>query len=389
MDVATSFAARKAELQKKSDVWGLGAIPDRLTRIRAQMGKQGLDGLVVNYSTNVVYATGFDGIADEENPHIALVTADEALAILDSRYFEVASRQAETTQWQVALARHKVRETAVEAINERQLACIGIEDTMGYGQFLEWQEALEGSEVRATSRIVEEVREIKDLDEVVRIAQAQAITDEAFAHMLGFIKAGMTEREIAFELEFAMRRLGAEALAFPSIVAAGSNGSLPHAFPSDYVVKKGNLVTLDFGAQFGGYKADMTRTICVGKASELQKKVYAVVQQAQAAVLEAIKDGAVCVQVDSIGRQIIDAAGYGQYFGHGTGHGVGLDIHERPNCSPLSEDIFHVGAVVTDEPGIYLPGELGVRTEDTLLVTRQGSYVFGSSPKELVELTGD
>jgi len=386
MDLRTTFNTIKAEFEQAQDAFGLAMVPSRLARIREAMKDQELDGLIINHWANVVYATGFDGIADIENPHIALITADRAIAFIDSRYYEVASTQAAADQWEVILARHEVRERAVELIEDLSLDRIGIEETMSYVQFLKWREALEPRESAATHRLIEDVREVKDIDEIARIAQAQAIADEAFAHLLEYIKLGMTERQIAFELEFTLRRLGAEALAFPPIVAAGTNGSMAHAKPSDYVLQKGDLVTLDFGAQYGGYKSDMTRTICIGKANDLQKRVYATVLEAQIAALDAIKAGKTYAEVDAAARDIINAAGYEEEFGHGTGHGVGLNIHELPNLSPNSEGVLKVGSVTTTEPGIYIPGELGVRIEDMVVVTKNGSHNLTASPKELIEL---
>ncbi|MCL2491154.1 MAG: aminopeptidase P family protein [Coriobacteriia bacterium] len=359
---------------------------DRLSRIRASMKQEGLDALIINYSTNVVYATGFDGIADVENPHIALVTADRAIALIDSRYFEVASGQAAAHNFEVILARHEVRERAVEMIDQLAPVRIGIEDTMGYGQFLKWKEALEGREIVATHRLIEDVREIKDREEIARIEQAQRITDEAFTHMLEFIKPGQTESEVALELEFTLRRLGAEAMAFEPIVAAGANGSMPHAKPGGYRLQIGDLLTMDFGAQFKGYKADMTRTICVGQASALQKEIYAIVLDAQLNAIEAVRAGARSADVDAAARTIIDNAGYGEQFGHGTGHGIGLDVHELPSLKPISEGTIKAGSVTSIEPGIYLEGVLGVRIEDLVVVTDQGYQMLTGSPKELIEL---
>jgi Xaa-Pro aminopeptidase len=397
-ELTTSIEAIKAGLIQRQDEFGLTEIPDRLSRIRKRIKEAGLDALIINRSANVVYATGFSGIADEENPHVALITADVAIAFLDSRYYEVASAQAVGAQWEAVLARHEVRAKAIEAIEGLSVQRIGIEDTMSYGQFVRWTEALDTYEIEATHRLVEEVREIKDIDELARIAQAQAIADDAFAYILTFIKQGMTEKEIAFELELALRRRGAEALAFDPIVAAGSSGSMPHAKPSDYRIEKGDLITLDFGAQVDGYKSDMTRTICVGKANNLQKSVYKTVLEAQIAGIAALHATATCDQVDNAARSVIDAAGYGEEFGHGTGHGVGLDIHELPSlkpssilkpgedAKPQSEATLKTGSVVTMEPGIYIPGKLGVRIEDLALVTKGGCHIFTSSPKDLIEL---
>jgi len=365
---------------------------DRLTRIRARMVELDLDALIINLWSNVVYATGFDGISDIEDPHIALVTADHAIAFIDARYYEVASKQAVADQWEVVLARHEVRERAVETITDivatdrDTRSRIGIEDTMGYGTFIKWQDELDAYEIVATHRLIEEVREIKDADEIDRIDRAQAITDKVFAQMLEFIKPGMTEQEVALELELALRRAGAEALAFAPIVAAGINGSMPHAMPSDYRIQVGDLITMDFGAQLDGYKSDMTRTICVGPASDRQKEIYGIVAAAQQAGLDAVKADKPAIEVDIAARSVIEEAGFGEQFGHGTGHGVGLVIHEPPSLSPISEGTLKENSLITIEPGIYVEGELGIRIEDLVVVTPEGHRNLTRSPKELIEL---
>ncbi|MCL2024238.1 MAG: Xaa-Pro peptidase family protein [Coriobacteriia bacterium] len=369
-------------------------VPDRLSRIRAAMREERLDALIINHSANVVYATGFEGIADAGNPHVALVTSETATVYIDSRYYEVASGQAVATQWEAVLARHEVRAKTIEALAEQRTTQkvhrIGIEDTVSYGAFCRWREELaesiKGGEVVATRQLVEECRAIKEADEIARIATAQRIADETFAHILGMVKPGVTERAIAFELEFALRARGAEAISFPVIVAAGMNGSMAHAMPSDYAIQEGDLVTMDFGAVVDGYHSDMTRTVCVGRASDRQREVYLTVLAAQEAALKRLKAGVACADIDSAARAVIEAAGYGEFFGHGTGHGVGLAIHERPNCSPNSEDTYDTGMLTTVEPGIYIPGEVGVRIEDLVLVTETGYHNLTTSPKELVEL---
>jgi Xaa-Pro aminopeptidase len=363
----------------------LTQIPDRLERIRGLMRAKGLDGLIVNFWANVVYVTAFDGISDMENPHVALITKDRAFAFIDSRYFETATAQA-GKRWETVLARHEVQDKAAETIRTLKLKRVGVEDTVGYRTFLAWRRLLKGHQIVATHHLVEAVREVKDLDEIARIATAQSISEEVLAHLLSFIKPGMTEREVAFEIEFKLRQYGAETLAFAPIVAAGANGSLPHAMPSDYRIKKHDFVTLDFGAQYRGYKSDMTRTICVGTATRRQKVIYDLVLKAQCAAVDAASGDKKSAEIDHGARSIIDGAGYSESFGHGTGHGVGLAIHELPSLSPNSKGTVPIGAVVTIEPGIYLPGRLGVRIEDMVVTLKDGSYLLTNAPKELIEL---
>ena len=386
MDTRRTCVEIKAYLEGLPASLGLTDVASRLERIRAHLADKGLDALIVNHWSNVVYATGFDGIADVESPHIALITAERAFALIDSRYYEVASKQSAATRWMTILARHEVREKTVELIEESGCMRIGIEDSMPYGRFITWEEALADREVTATHRLIEDIREIKDLDEIARISHSQAIAEEVFAFLLKHIKPGMTEKQIAFDIEFTLRNLGAEALSFPPIVAAGVNGSMPHAKPSDYVVQEGDLVTLDFGAQYEGYKSDMTRTICIGQACDFQREIYALVLNAQQAAIDVVRAGVNAAEVDHAARQIIDAAGYSENFGHGTGHGVGLDIHELPNLSPSSEGVLKTGSVVTIEPGVYVPEVLGVRIEDLVVVTDTGHHMITEAPKELIEL---
>ena len=235
------------------------------------------------------------------------------------------------------------------------------------------------------SRGNSELRECKTEEEIGKIEQAQAIAEAAFAHILEYIHEGVTEREVALELEFYMRRAGATRAAFDIIVAAGASGSVPHAIPSDEPIRRGDLVTMDFGAVVDGYHSDMTRTVAVGEVSERQKLVYDTVLRAQKASLAVLKAGVSCVEGDAAARRVIEEAGFGQHFGHGTGHGVGLEIHEEPRLSPRAgEKLLRVGQVVTVEPGIYLPGECGVRIEDMALITKEGCRNLTHAPKELI-----
>ena len=230
-----------------------------------------------------------------------------------------------------------------------------------------------------------ELRTVKSEEEIQKIAAAQAVTEAGFAHILTVIREGVTEREVALELEFYMRRNGAERLAFDSIVASGANGSQPHAIPSDKPIRHGDFITLDFGAVVDGYHSDMTRTVALGEVSDDQRAVYNTVLQAQETALGILRAGVSCVEGDAAARRVIEAAGYGEHFGHGLGHGVGLEIHEHPRLSPLAkEQTLRAGQVVTVEPGIYLPGRCGVRIEDMVRITEQGYHNFTHVSKELI-----
>lgn len=236
-------------------------------------------------------------------------------------------------------------------------------------------------------RWLSEMRAVKDEHEVALIGQAQRLAETGFEHILPFIRVGATEREVALELEFFLRRQGAQRVAFDFIVVSGANSSLPHGIPSDKPIERGDFVTMDFGVVIDGYHSDMTRTVAVGAVTDEQRHVYDTVLKAQLASLAVLKAGLPCVQGDAAARDIIAAAGYGECFGHGTGHGVGVQIHEGPNLSPRAGDrLLQPGNIVTVEPGIYLEGRFGVRIEDMALITETGCRDLTHCPKELMIL---
>ncbi|MBI4640833.1 MAG: aminopeptidase P family protein, partial [Candidatus Tectomicrobia bacterium] len=216
------------------------------------------------------------------------------------------------------------------------------------------------------------------------IKKAAELTDAGFAHILKYIKPGMKEIDVALELEFFIRKNGGKGVAFSYIVASGERGAMPHGVASDKVISPGDLVTFDFGTSYNGYRSDMTRTIGIGDPSPKMRELYSTVLEAQLAGLQAIKAGIKCVDADAAARNIIKDAGYGEYFGHSLGHGVGLAIHEGPRVSQYSEEVLEAGMVVTCEPGIYIPNEGGVRIEDLVIVRENGCEILSHSPKELI-----
>ena len=239
---------------------------------------------------------------------------------------------------------------------------------------------------KAADILIGELRATKDNRQLELIKKSQSITDASFEHILPFIKEGVTERSLALEIEFFMRKNGAERVAFDLIICAGENGDCPHAVPGDYRIKQGDFITMDIGAVYNGWHSDMTRTVALGEISAEQKKVYDTVLAAQLAAMEKVKAGANCCDVDAAARDLITEAGYGPYFGHSTGHGVGMEIHEAPTVSARSAQILQKGMIITDEPGIYLPGKFGVRIEDMLCVTENGYENLTKSPKNLIIL---
>jgi Xaa-Pro aminopeptidase len=240
-----------------------------------------------------------------------------------------------------------------------------------------------GIELVPAGGAIEALRAVKDADELEAIRAAARLADDALTDVLGRGLVGRTEREVALDLEFTMRRMGAQAASFPPIVAAGEHGALPHAVPRDVAIPAGTLVVVDWGAQLDGYASDCTRTYATGDIDPRDGQVYELVLQAQEAALAAVRPGPTGREVDAVARSIIDAAGHAEHFGHGLGHGVGLDVHEGPRLSKQGETALAPGMVVTVEPGVYVPGAVGVRIEDLVIVTDDGSEVVSSLPKAL------
>lgn len=261
---------------------------------------------------------------------------------------------------------------------------IGIEETMNLSQYLKLKELCDGVDFQVEQALICETRSVKDDEELTKIKKAEAIGDAAFTHILDIIKPGITEAEVSLELEYFMKKNGASKLSFDTIVASGANSSMPHAQVTDRVIQNGDFVTMDFGCVYKGYCSDMTRTIAVGQPTEEMKQVYQIVLDANLYALEAIAIGKKCSEVDAVARNYIKEKGYGAYFGHGLGHGVGIDIHEEPRFSPKCDVILQENMVITDEPGIYLLGKFGVRIEDLVAVTKEGYDKFSNSKKELI-----
>jgi Xaa-Pro aminopeptidase len=247
----------------------------------------------------------------------------------------------------------------------------------------------DGIEFVATKDLVEELRAVKEEGELAALRQAVALTDAAYAHIAGYMQPGMTEREVAWELESFMRTRGAEKVAFDIIVAAGANGAMPHARTTDRAIRAGEPVVMDLGAVVDGYCSDLTRTVALGEADGRYREVYQVVLEAQQAAVQDIRPGMTGQEADAIARQVIAEAGYGEAFGHGLGHGVGLEVHEKPGVGRLSkEDVLQPDMVFSVEPGIYLPGEFGVRIEDLVVLGEDGPQVLSQAAKEPVLARG-
>jgi Xaa-Pro aminopeptidase len=366
---------------------------DRLRALFAGAGEEGgaLGGLLVTAPANIRWLSGFSGSAG-----LLLVTGDGALLTTDGRYRTQSSEQLRAAgaleDIAVCIGGAGEQRDAVVA-RAKGTSSLGLEgDSLSWSAQRRWAEALAPVALVCTSGLVEGLRVVKDLSEIARMERAAAIADRALESSLPLLSASgkssakqqVTESDFAAALDHAMRVLGAEDRAFETIVASGENSAKPHARPSDRVIRAGDPVVVDFGAIFDGYRSDMTRTFCIGgePTGELAS-VFEVVAASQRAGVEAVGPGVTSGSVDEVCRKIIGEAGWADRFEHGTGHGVGLDIHEGPSVGPGSTAILTAGTVVTVEPGVYLPGAGGVRIEDTLVVTLGGSRALTLFPKEV------
>ncbi len=352
-----------------------------LERARSLIKELELDGIFVTDRYNVRYLSGFTG-----SEAVLLLFPESQYLITDFRYQEQADRQCPG---------YEIRITGVESrmdwynrlISENGRGRIGYEEgTMTVREFRRYQEEGGQEKFIPLADRLDLLRVRKEPWELERIAEAERIGDDAFSHILGFIQPGRTEIEVALELEFYMRSHGAERLSFDTIVASGVNSSMPHAEPGEKKLERGDLVTMDFGCVYQGYCSDMTRTVVIGRADDRQKEIYSLVLRAQEEVLRVIRAGQVGREVDRVARDVIAGAGYGECFGHGLGHSVGLFIHEEPRYSTGCSSVVPELAVMSVEPGIYLPGWGGVRIEDLVVVRNDGYENLTHSPKQLIEL---
>jgi Xaa-Pro aminopeptidase len=345
----------------------------RSDRLEELLAGRELDRMLVTDLTNIRYLTGFTGTNGA-----CVCGPGVRLFLTDFRYTERAA--AEVEGWETVT----ISADWLKGIAERLEGRVGFEDDQMSVRLLgKLKEKLaEGTELVAAGGLVEKLRRVKDAEELAAIAEASKLADEVWRWSLERGLAGRAEREVARAAEARIRELGGDP-SFPAIVAAGPNGALPHAEPGGREIGRGELVVFDMGAQLGGYCSDGTRTFATGEPGEAARAVYEVVREAQQAALEAIRAGVKGEDVDKVARQVIDAAGHGDRFGHGLGHGVGLEVHEGPRVSLRSDDVLAPGEVVTVEPGIYLPGDLGVRIEDLVVVTEDGLRNLSTLPKEL------
>lgn len=353
---------------------------DHIAKIAAQLPEYGLDAMLITSAPGERYAVGFEGEG------WVLVSREGAHYSTDGRYIEAARKQVTGTEIVLAERGRSHLDLAREEIRRRGLKRVGFESgQVSVDELERWKGALP-CELAPAQGLLDGLRSAKDEEELDRMRQAQRITDEAFRELLNFIRPGLTERDVAARLVYELLRRGGRKVSFDPIVAAGANGSMPHAVPGETVIQPGMFVTMDFGCVYEGYCSDMTRTVAVGRVSDEQRAVYDVVLKAQRAACEAIRPGVTGQQADAAARDIIAAAGYGRYFGHALGHGVGLEIHEAPTANPRSIEVLDKNMLITIEPGIYLPKKFGVRIEDLSIVGDSAIINLVTSEKELIIL---
>lgn len=354
---------------------------DRAYTIQQKMKELDLDGFLITSQENRQYITGFTGSFGW-----VLITRSNVYLMTDSRYIQQAAQQAQGCKL-LKFEQHSPVVTLRMLMEELDVVTIGVEsDRLTHDEFERIANNVRRKCVTPLVGFVDYSRRIKTEEEIEKIAKAEAIGDAAFQHILGYIKEGVTEQDIALELEFFMRRNGAEALSFETIVASGPRSSMPHGEPTDRKICAGDFVTMDFGCKFDGYCSDMTRTIAVGKVDEQQQRVYNLVLEAQNTALQQIKAGVVGKDIHNAALDVFKAAGFGNQFGHGLGHSVGLEIHEKPGFNPTETDVMEENMVITVEPGLYLQNWGGVRIEDLVVVKKDGILNLTHSPKELIIL---
>lgn len=353
-----------------------------INKLKAYLREKGSAALIMS-EENICYFTSFHS----SNGYL-LVTGDKAVFLTDSRYIEAAQNKISTCD--EILQIKSMEADLMPLIGTLGIKVLELEsERITVSRYNKIRDMVPSVEVvcdGSLDRAVDDIRIRKNEAEVAKIIKAQRIAERAFDYILGFISTDKTEKEIALELEYFMLKNGADGLSFETICVSGKNSSLPHGVPTDKKIEKGDFITMDYGATTEFYHSDMTRTVAVGEVSSKQAEVYETVLKAQLAGLEAVRAGVNCRDVDAVSRKIISDAGYGEYFGHGLGHGVGVEIHELPTLNPTSKAVLEEGHIVTVEPGIYLPSEFGVRIEDMALVTADGYTNLTECEKKLIVL---
>ncbi|NOY41737.1 MAG: aminopeptidase P family protein [Planctomycetes bacterium] len=353
----------------------------RRNKIRRMLRKHRVDALLVTNFTNVSYLTGFTG-----DDSYLLLTGKNDIVLSDERYTTQLEEECPELELNIRGPGKKMLSAVSRLLTSVKAKRLAIEaGSMTVALHLALQESVKGCELVPASGWVEELRAVKDRDEIAKTRVACEQARRAFEVVRASLTPEMTELQVAADLEYQARRFGGKCLSFPPIVAVGARAALPHASPTEQRLENADFTLIDWGVNEGQYVSDLTRVLVTGKISPKLRKVYGVVLNAQLAAIKSIRPGVACGAVDQVARSIIAKAGYGKQFGHGLGHGTGLEVHEAPRLSQGQSTLLAPGMIVTVEPGIYLPGWGGVRIEDDILVTRTGHEVLTSVPKELDE----
>lgn len=356
---------------------------NHFSQIAQALEPNGMDAVLLTCEANRFYASGF---RSSGNDGAALVTRKKNYYFTDSRYTEAAARAIEGAELGEVLPDRGYAALINQALEEQQVERLGFEDAyMTVADFRFYEEKLHCQLVPA-AKMLSQLRQVKDNEELEQMISAQRIAERALEDILHELRPGVTEREIAARLQYLMLHYGAQDMSFDPIVVSGPNGSLPHGVPGERTLRSGEFVTMDFGCVYNGYCSDMTRTVALGSVTDEMRTVYNTVLSAQKAGISAARAGVTGKALDGVARKLIDDAGYGPYFGHSFGHGVGVEIHELPNASSRNEMPLPAGAVISAEPGIYLPGRMGVRIEDVLVLRKDGCLNITHAPKELLVL---
>ena len=354
---------------------------ERIKKFQAFVEKENLDGFIVSRLVSIRYLCGFTGSAG-----LMIVQPKQSWFLTDFRYQEQAKKQVKGARTIITKGETIAALKELTQFHGKNLRYGFESDYLLANDLTRLNENLPGAILIPTVDAIEDFSVIKDKDEIDDTQQAVDIGDLAFERILNILKPGVREIEVGAELEYQMKMLGSERIPFETIVASGYRSALPHGIASQKKIAKGDFVTFDFGATYNGYVSDMTRTVVIGKATPRQKKIYGIVLRAQKAGIRKVGPRVVTSAVDAAARNIIDRAGYKKYFGHGTGHGIGLFVHSKPRLGPKSTDILKKGMIVTVEPGIYIPKWGGVRIEDDVLVTATGRRILNQAPKNLLEV---
>lgn len=351
----------------------------RVKAIQTELKKQELDALLVTSPFNLRYVSNFTG-----STGLGVITHDKAYFVTDFRYTEQAAEQAEG--YEIIQNTGPIFDEVKALVEKESISNLGFETNFMTFSNYELLNSLVECKLTPVSGLIEALREIKEESEIETIQEAIRITEYAFEEILHIIKPGVTEIEVANKLDFLMREKGASGVSFDTIVASGKRSAMPHGVASDKSIEQGDMITIDFGCYYNGYVSDMTRTFALGDPGEELKKIHQIVLDANLKVTDQIKAGITGKDLDAVARDYITEKGYGKAFGHSTGHGIGLEVHEGPGINFKNENALVSGNVITNEPGIYIPGLGGVRIEDDLVVTDTGSRNLMTVSKELIQL---